>query len=104
MEGFPLPLRERARERGATRRALSVCAATTSEKDCESNAHIDYLARGTPLPTLSRKGRGSLSGVLTSRAMGFAALYPSYGLQGYSFTGTQISNPPLPVDASKLSS
>ncbi|MHC2467537.1 hypothetical protein ACVIHD_006549 [Bradyrhizobium embrapense] len=58
--GFPLPLRERVRERGATRRALSVSVTATSEQVARIVPSSIISPGATLLPTLSHKGRGNL--------------------------------------------
>ncbi len=64
--GFPPPLRGRVRERGTTRRTLSTLRSKRRGLRIATVVPSSIVSPGaTPLPTLSRKERGSLASVLT---------------------------------------
>ncbi len=76
-DGFPLPLRERVRERGATRRELSVFVTATSNYDLRGRcAHRSSRPRLTPLPNPPPQGgrepeqRAHLTLISTATAIG----------------------------------
>ncbi|MHC2336407.1 hypothetical protein ACVIW0_005696 [Bradyrhizobium sp. USDA 4454] len=62
----PSPLRGRVGERGTTRRELSEYRATVRKQLARMCSPSINSPGATPLPTLSRKGRGSPGSVLTS--------------------------------------